>query len=159
MKPSYLFGIYTGLAVAFWTYVIGFTGWYKDPVMINLFWLVVIFQIVFLFYGLKIAGADGKPYTKLIKDGLVITIVAGIIIFASSLLFTTFVFPEYFNEMQEIHRHRLREAGKSEAEIVKLIEIASKSQTPFINAMSGFIGTFLTGLLGSAIIAAILRKK
>jgi hypothetical protein len=104
-------------------------------------------------------GESGKSYTQLIKDGLLITIIAGVLIFLSSIFFTTVLYPEYFSELHESYRQILTSLGKSEIEIEKLLEENSRTQTPFLQALFGFIGTFLTGLLGSAIFSAIFRKR
>jgi hypothetical protein len=166
MSTSIKFGIYTGISVAIWTIIMGFTGWFKDPILLNLFWIVIIFQFVLLFIGLKKSslevgsnGESGKSYSNLIKDGLLITIIAGVLIFFSSIIFTTLLYPEYFNEIQDSYRQILTSAGKSEVEIEKLLEENSRTQTPFLQALFGFIGTFLTGLLGSSIFSAIFRKR
>jgi hypothetical protein len=166
MSTSIKFGIYTGISVAIWTIIMGFTGWFKDPILLNLFWIVIIFQFVLLFLGLKKSSLEvdsnaepGKSYSNLIKDGLLITIIAGVLIFFSSIIFTTLLYPEYFNEIQDSYRQILTSAGKSEVEIEKLLEENSRTQTPFLQALFGFIGTFLTGLLGSAIFSAIFRKR
>jgi len=159
MNTSVKFGIYTGLSVAVWTIIMGYTGWFKDPILLNLFWVVVIFQFVLLFIGMKKSsievntnGESGKSYTQLIKDGLLITIIAGVLIFLSSIFFTTVLYPEYFSELHESYRQILTSLGKSEIEIEKLLEENSRTQTPFLQA-------FLTGLLGSAIFSAIFRKR
>jgi hypothetical protein len=166
MNTAVKFGIYTGISVAVWTIIMGLTGWFKDPILLNLFWMVVIFQFVLLYIGLKkssiearVNGEFGKSYTELIKNGLLITIIAGVLIFFSSLLFTTQIYPEYFNELRETYQQILTSSGKSEIEIEKLLEENSKTQTPFLQALFGFIGTFLTGLLGSSIFSAIFRKR
>jgi hypothetical protein len=33
------------ILVSIWTFVIGLPGWYKDPVLLNLFFLVILLQI------------------------------------------------------------------------------------------------------------------
>jgi hypothetical protein len=41
MKTTMNEGIALGVLVAIWTFLMGFTGWYKDPVLFNLFWFVI----------------------------------------------------------------------------------------------------------------------
>lgn len=41
MKTTMNEGIALGVLVAIWTFLMGFTGWYKDPVLLNLFWFVI----------------------------------------------------------------------------------------------------------------------
>ena len=62
------------------------------------------------------------------------SVVAGIIIICSSLIFTTVAFPDYF---------AMRDEGG----------------TPMGEAMAGFMGTLLTGIVASAIIALFVRRR
>lgn len=166
MKTAIKFGIYTGVSVALWTIIMGLTGWFKDPVLLNLFWVVIVFQLVLLSLGIRnyskensVNGELIKTYSDLIKVGLILTITAGVIIFLSSIFFTTVLYPNYFDEINEAYRQMLVQAGKSESEIEILLIENSKTQTPFFQAFFGFIGTILTGLLGSSIFSAIFRKR
>jgi hypothetical protein len=86
-------------------------------------------------------------------------IVAGVIIVASSLLFTTVVFPNYFTEIEQTTRAGLQQQGMSEADIAKAIQANAASQTPMGQAMSGFIGTLITGIVASAIIGVFVRSR
>jgi riboflavin transporter FmnP len=92
-------------------------------------------------------------------NGLVLSLVASVIISAGSLLFTTVAFPNYFTELQSAQAEMLKAQGLSEADIKTQVAAAAAMQTPFINAISGVIGTVVTGVLVAAIAGAFLRKK
>jgi hypothetical protein len=136
----------------------GFTGWYKDPVRLNLFFLVILLEIGIVIWALR-KTAPGATWGGQIVNGLVLSLVASIIIFSGSLLFTTLVFPTYFSDIQAAQAEMLKAAGMSEADIRTQVAAAAAMQTPFINAISGVIGTVVTGVIVAAIAGAFLRKK
>jgi len=152
-------GILIGVLCIAWTYVIGFTGWYKDPVMSNMFWIVILIEMGVLVWGLKAIGATGATYGGLVKSGTMMSVIGAIIIFCGSYVFTSFVFPQYFEEMRTMQEQVLREAGKSESEIRMVIDAAAAFQTSFFSALLGAISTVVTGLLASLVIAFFFRKK
>lgn len=159
MKSTLKPGLVLGFVVVAWMFIVGFTGWYKDLVMVNMFYLVILFQIALLVWGLRITAAGGKTYGSQIGAGMIITMVGAVIIFIGSYCFTTIVFPNYFEEIRVMGEQALRAQGKSEKEIRALMEMSASMQTPFINAITGAVGTVVTGLVGSLIIAIFVRKK
>jgi hypothetical protein len=52
-----------------------------------------------------------------------------------------------------------RGEGKTYAEIATLMDSGSQMQTPALKAIFGFIGTILTGFMGSLVFAAFLKKN
>ena len=151
-------GILIGLLCAMWTFVMGFTGWYKDPVMLNAFYVVILIEIGVLIWGLKITAA-GKTYGGQVAAGTLMAVIGGLILIGASLLFTTVVFPGYFDELRTVHAEMLRNAGTSEAEIAAELERGAQMQTTMMQAVVGFVGTVLTGVVGSLIMAVFIRKK
>ncbi len=159
MKSTIKPGIALGLIVVVWMYIIGFAGWYKDAAMMNMFYLVILFQIAVLVWGLRLTAAEGKTYGSQIAAGMLISLIGAAIIFVGSYLFTTVAFPQYFEEIRTVGERVLREQGKSEEEIRTTMELSASMQTPLVNAISGVIGTLMTGVIASAIIAFFVRKK
>ncbi len=155
VRPGVLIGVLCGL----WTFVVGFTGWYKDPVMLNMFWVVIPIQIILLVKGLKKTAADGKTYGGQVIAGTMMSVVGGTILILSSLLFTTVVFPSYFEELRQLGEQIMRSEGKSEEEIRNTLEVMAATQTPAMQAIFGFIGTVVTGLVSSLIIGVFVKKK
>ena len=151
-------GVLLGVLCVIWTFVMGFTGWYKDPVRLNLFFLVILLEIGIVIWALR-KTAPGSTWGGQIVNGLVLSLVASVIIFAGSLLFTTVAFPTYFSDIQAAQTEMMKTAGISEADIKTQMAAAAAMQTPFINALSGVVGTVVTGLLVAAIAGAFLRKK
>jgi hypothetical protein len=151
-------GLVLGVLVVIWQFVIGFTGWYKDPVMMNAFFLVIVFEIAVIIWALKKTCATAA-YGRQVVNGLVVSVVAGVLIVAGSLVFTTIAFPDYFKELEAAQVAMLKTQGIPETEINAQVSAQAAMQTPLMNALSGFIGTVVTGLIVSAIAGAFLRKK
>ena len=152
-------GLLIGILCAAWTFIMGFTGWYKDPSMMMAFYVVILLQLVVLVWGLKQTAAQGKTYGGQVGAGTLMSLVGGVIIILSSLLFTMVVFPDYFAELRTVQAEILKASGKSDAAIAAEVEMAAPFQTPWIQALMGFIGTIFTGVIGSLIIGAFYRKK
>jgi hypothetical protein len=159
MHPILSTGILIGVLCAIWTFVMGFTGWYKDPAMANLFFLVIPIEIAGLVWGLKRTAVEERTYRAQVVAGTLMSVVAGVIIIVSSLLFTTVAFPEYFQELEAAQRQILQSQGKSAAEIEQTIRENASSTTPMGQALAGFVGTLVTGILASAAIAIVVRER
>ena len=159
MNPILSAGVLTGVLCGAWTFVMGWTGWFKDPVLRWLFFIVIPIEIAGLVWGLRRTAAEGRGYGGQIVAGTMMAVIAGVIIIGSSLLFTTVFFPEYMTELEATYRSSLEQQGKSAAEIAELLRAQMASQTPMNEAMSGFIGALVTGIVASAIIAIRVRSK
>ena len=159
MNPVLAGGLLIGVLCSTWMFVMGVTGWYKDP-SINVYFVPVVtaIEIGCLIWCLRRTAAQGRTYSGQVVAGTLASIVAGVIIICASLLFTTVVFPLDRVEVEAAYRQTLKAQGKSESEIATAVAAAG-SQTPMSQAMAGFIGTFMTGVVSSAIIGIWIRAK
>ncbi len=152
-------GIALGVLTVAWTFVMGFTGWYKDPALLNLFFLVILIQLGVMIVALRETGKAGASYGRQVINGLILSAVGAVIIFIGSYLYTAVIFPHYFEDIRAAHATILRSQGKSEAEIATMVNAQIATQTPFFQAISGVAGTLATGLFFSVIIGIFTRKK
>jgi hypothetical protein len=159
MNPILSAGLIIGVLCAVWTFVMGFTGWYKDPQMLNAFFLVIPIEIVGLIWGLRKTAAQGRTYGGQIVAGTLMAVIAGVVIICASLLFTTVAFPDYFTELEKAQRQILAAQGRTPAEIEEAVRGNAAASTPMGQAMAGFIGTLVTGILGAALIGLFVRRK
>jgi hypothetical protein len=159
MNPILAAGILIGVLCSLWTLVMGYTGWYKDPALHNVFFLVILIEIGGLLWGLRRTAREGRTYGGQILAGTMMAIVAGVIIIGCSLLFSTVLFPNYSHEMEQMFRTTLQQQGKTEAEIAAAVHENAATWTPMAQAMSGFIGTLVTGILASAVIGYFVRRR
>jgi hypothetical protein len=157
MNHIYKTGLLIGVLVAIWTFVMGFTGWYKHPTLQALFWVVVVIQVVLLRSGLKPLAVEGRSFWSLVFDGTRMSIVASVVVFIGSMIFTTVAFPEYFSELGKAYEEMLRAQGKPPDEVKQMVEAAMAAQTPVAQASFGAIGTIVTGFLVSMLLAFFAR--
>ena len=151
-------GIGLGALVDAWTLVMGVTGWYKHPTLLYLFWAVVLIEVVVLLWALR-QTAPATDYLGQVGKGTLVAAIGAAIIFCGSLLFTAVLFPNYFEELRTLQVEMLRGAGKTQAEIDAALALGAPMQTPVVNALMGAVGTVVTGLLASLVIAIFQRKK
>ncbi|MBM4162240.1 MAG: DUF4199 domain-containing protein [Ignavibacteria bacterium] len=159
MKPIHKTGLVLGVLVVIWMFIVGFAGWYKDAVLLNLFYVVILIQIGVLIWGLRFTAREGRGYGGQVGAGMLMSVIGGVIIFFGSILFTSVAFPDYFEEVRRAGEEVLRGQGMSDADIRTYLDQQAAMQTPFVNALTGFIATLVTGLIVSLIAAAFLRKK
>jgi hypothetical protein len=159
MNQTLKTGVAIGGLCTAWNLVMGFTGWYKHPVLLNLFWLVILIEIALLLFGLRRTAAAGQRYGAQLLTGTLMSAVAAVVIFAGSLLFTMVVFPNYFQELRATYEQVLRASGKSPAEIETAIRQSMAGQTPLVQAVQGAAGTLVTGFLASAVIGVFHRAR
>ncbi|HEU4724769.1 MAG TPA: DUF4199 domain-containing protein [Candidatus Eisenbacteria bacterium] len=151
-------GVILGVLVEIWTAVVIGAGWHKDPAMLMMFFLVIPLQITVIVMALKGTAAE-SPYMRQLVNGLVLSGVAGAVVFVGSYLLTTVVFPHYFDEIRVAGAELLAKAGKNPAEVAAEMKKNESMYDPIQNSLTGFIGTEITGLVVSAVAAIFLRKK
>ncbi len=151
-------GLILGLAVAAWTLVMGFTGWFKHPSLHHLFWLVIPLQIGVLVWSLR-TTAPTTGYNQQVWSGVSSSLLGSVIIYGASVYFTTVVFPHYFQDMEVLGRQVMASQGLSPAQIEAAVKASAPLQTPRVSAMSGAIGTVVTGFFTSIVAAIWLRRK
>jgi hypothetical protein len=147
-----------GLSVAAWSFIMVLTGWFKHPNLWILSWLVVPAQIGILLWTLR-GLAPTTGYGRQVWNGVSSSLLGSMIIYATSMLLTTVVFPHYFQDLEGLGRQIMAKQGLSPAQIEAAVRAQAPMQTPRASAMAGAIGTVVTGFFTSVIAAAWLRKK
>ena len=152
-------GLILGILCEVWTFLIGFTGWYKDPALVNLFYVVILIQAGVLIWGLQQTAAQGRKYGGQVGAGTLMSAVASVIVIVGSLLFTTVVFPDYFQEIAAMTESMLADKGMSGEEIQQVMDAQAAFTNPMVNAITGAVMTIITGCILSLGIAAFVRAK
>lgn len=159
MNPIVAAGLLIGVFCGLWTFVMGLTGWYKDPVMMNAFWGVVLIQLFGLIWGLRQTARQGRGWAQQVAAGTMMSLGAGAVIVVSSLLVTTVFFPEYFSEIERMGHEVMKRQGRPQAEIEQALASSRELASPVRQAMAGFTSTLTTGIVASAAIALVIRAK
>ena len=160
MNPIVRGGLVLGAACGGWIFVNGLLGWYKDPAMYGSFVpIVTAIEIIVLVWTLRQTAALGRTYSGQVVAGTMVAVIGGVIIIAASMIFSTVLYPNYFEEINAMTRDMALKAGRNAGEVDAIIAAAAPMQTPVAAALAGFIGCVLTGVIGSAIIAIWVRAK
>ena len=121
--------------------------------------LVIFFGLtgVAIFWGLGQTAAE-SGYGKQLLNALLIGLVAGVLIFAFSMLNLAVLFPDYLAESKtasiEVMENMSMPEQRLEAQVAKI-----EAQTVAGQARSGASGTIVTSLFLGAIIAIFKRRK
>ena len=159
MSTLVKYGLMLAAGVIVWMFVMGFTGWYRHPMLVNLFFLVIPFQVFLLVQALRATARQGAGYRAQIGAAVAISSIAAILIFGASLVFTTVAFPSYFADIHAMQERLMREAGVSEDRIAEILARAEREYTPMSQAIQGFFGTVITGLVTGAIAGRWIRHR
>jgi hypothetical protein len=151
-------GLVLGILVEVWTVIVIAARWHLDPGKMWLFFLVIPLQLVVML------GALGKEaplagYGRQVLNGLVLSAVAAVLVFAGSWLLTTVVFPDYFRELRAAGEAMQVRSGMTPEQVEAQMKQSAAMYDPVYNALSGAIATVVTGLVISAIAGAFLRRK
>jgi hypothetical protein len=147
-----------GAAVALLNLLFGLAGWHRTYQMAFVFLAIAIpINVVTVVLCLR-ERASFESWSGQVRNGLVVGAVGSAIIFVSSWLVTTAVFPNYFTEMAEGYRQAYVGMGLSETEVEDLVA-ATAATSPVRAAFEGVVGTMATSLLVAAIAGWWLRSK
>jgi hypothetical protein len=158
MRDTVMYGVMLGLLVTVWALVMGMTGWYLDPVLQALFFMVVPIEIAVV-VALLYRTRQTNGYVKQLRNGSLVGVIAAPIVFLQSIVFTLVLFPTYFADLRAMQEAMLLEEGRSADQIARELEAAAAMQNPVMNAVSGSIATILTAVVVSAIAAIFLRRR
>ena len=156
MPPILLTGLLIGSLTGLCTFVLGATGWYRDPEKIGLFLpTAMVIQVAGLTWGLHRTARQGRTYSGQVVAGALISLIAGVVVSLASLLFSTVAFPDYIPETRALAREAMARAGVPESEI----EIAIRGHTSTSQAFGAFATTFVAGVIASAVISVWIRAQ
>jgi len=160
MKRILTCGLVLGAVVAVWQLVYGFLGLYTSPGTAWTFTVVAtLITIGVLVWGLMQTAKEGRRYWGQVGAGLLICLVALILIVPVSFVFTAVLFPDYFDVVAEMQAGTWSDAGLSEQEIETMLARTGFMRTSAMAAISGAIGTMVTGFVVSLIAAAFARAR
>lgn len=151
-------GIVLGVAVALYSMINGFSGFYKSPSSDLAFIIVAsLIELGVIIWILRQTAAV-KRYGGQLATGMLVAIVGAVIVFGASLLFTS-MFPDYQEFALANASDSLRDSGASDAQIEQQMAVVEVMVRPLPSAIVGSVMTIVTGLVLSLIVAAFVRKK
>jgi len=131
------------------------TGLHTNPIAGSLFVvLALVFNITALIMLLRETRAD-CGYGKQLLNAILLGLIAGVLIFATSFLVLSVLFPNSIPEMIDGRIAFLESADETRQTQIAAVQ----GITAMAQATAGLMGTFFTSLLVGAILAIFLRKK
>ncbi len=153
-------GVLLGVLVTAWSWIFAFTGMHKNIPLMMVFPIVAtVIEIVVLVWALKKTAAQGRKWFGQVSAGTMLAFVGGSLIFATSWMLVTMLYPNYFAELNEACRNFYAASGMDQATIDKTMAESAKTQSAGMQGVIGFTATVVTGLIASAIIAIWVRAK
>ncbi len=153
-------GVLLGVLVTAFSWLFAFTGMHKRPGADMTFIIVAtIIEIAVLVWALRKTAAQGRTWMGQVSAGSMLAFVGGALIFATSFMLVTQLYPNYFAELNAATAAGLRASGMDDAAVQAELAKLAPSQTPLANSVTGFVGTVLTGLIVSAILGIWIRGK
>jgi len=155
-------GLYYGLVLVIASLVTYAIGLHLDPIggYIN-FGILAIILIVFPLLGMsqyKKLNEGFMTWGQGVKIGIGIILIGTLISLIYQHIFTSFIEPNFYAQLEEITRKGLFDAGFTEGQIDSQIAMQSKFQGTLIGDAIGILFFAFVGFIFSAIIAAITKK-
>ena len=157
MSSPVKWGLILGISVGVLGFVFAAAGLHENPPMASLFVLLaIVINVTVIILALR-ETRDEATWARQLVNGVIIGAIGAVIIFTSSFVMTTVVFPEYYDEMLAGMAEMLAASGlpkaEAEAQLAALQEV-----TPAASAAQGAFGTIITSIVVAAIGGFFLRK-
>jgi len=156
-------GLYFGLLLTFVSIIFYALGMHLNPTSgyIN-FAAIALAIILFPILGMnkfKNSNNGFMSWGQGVKIGVGIVLVGTIISTLYQVVFTTFIEPDFYTQVEEVTRNALVDAGLTEEQIEMQIEMQGKFQGTAIGYGVGILFMAFIGFVSSAIIAAVKKKS
>lgn len=154
-------GLYYGLVLIFSSLTIYALGMHLDPTggYIN-FAIMGIAIIAFPIIGMSAFKKINNGYMTWgqgVKIGVGIVLIGSLIAVVYQHLFTGFIEPDFYSQVEEVTRTALIDAGQTEEQIDAQIAMQSKFQGTIIGDAIGLLFMAFVGFVISAIVAAVKK--
>lgn len=158
MDSAIKWGIILALAVSLFSAIWVLAGMHTSlPAAMGYLGVVILLNIVAVILALR-ESASRNGYGGQLASGLVLGMVGGGVIFLTSFIMLSFVFPGAIPD--QVAAFKTTYAAMPVTEDQKQILIDSLATvTPVSSAFQGAVGTLFTSVIAGAITGAFLRKK
>lgn len=156
-------GLYYGIILIVSSLIVYALGMHLEPAggYINTA-ILVISLIAFPIIGMSTFKKNNGGFMSWgqgVKIGVGIIVIGALIGIIYQHLFTSFIEPEFYTQLEEITRNGLLDAGLNEEQIDAQIEMQGKFQGTIIGDAIGLLFMAFVGFVISAIIAAVKKQS
>lgn len=129
--------------------------------MINLLTVAVLVIAFPILGGVKFKKSNGGfiSWGQAVKVGIGIVLIGTLISIVYNHIFAGFIEPEFYNQVAEIQRQALSDAGMAESQIDSQIEIQKMFQGTILGDAVGIVFFAFLGFVVSAITGAVIKRS
>jgi preprotein translocase subunit YajC len=157
------YGILLGIVSVLFGVFMYVTNVYLDPSIIYsiISFLILIVLITLAIKAFKTENNGFLSLSEALKVGIGAAVIGGIIAAVWSFALTTYIEPDYTNQVMEVQREKLIETQPemTETQIEAAIGMGSKLSSPPIAFAISLIGNLFFGLIISLIVGLIMKNK
>jgi tetrahydromethanopterin S-methyltransferase subunit G len=156
-------GLYYGLILVITSLIIYALGMHLDTTAgyVSLSVLVIVL-IAFPIIGMSKFKKDNNGFMSWgqgVKIGVGIVLIGTLISILYNQIFSTFIEPDFYAQVEEVTRTALEEAGRTEEQIEAQISMSSKFQGTMVGDALGLLFFAFIGFIVSAIVAAVKKHS
>jgi hypothetical protein len=156
-------GLYYGLVLVMASLITYALGMHLDPTGGYINTGVLVFALIaFPVIGMsKFKKGNGgfMSWGQGLKIGIGIVLIGSLISILYQHVFTGFIEPEFYTQLEEITKQALQDGGLNEEQIDAQIAMQAKFQGTIIGDAIGLLFAAFLGFIVSAITAAIMKKS
>lgn len=157
MNAPVKYGLILGFVVGVLGFVVAGLGLHTNLVAPTVFVGVsVVVNVVIVFLALRETAAASSWAGQLLNS-LILGAIGAAIVFASSWIMTTVVFPDYYAEYAAAMLSALTSAGMPSDQVAAAVAQVEQT-TPAGSALQGALGTVITSLVVGAIVGIFKRQ-
>ena len=157
------FGVMLGIISVIYGVFMYVTNVYLNPSTIYgvISFLILIVIITLAIKAFKSENGGFLSLSEALKVGIGVAVIGGIIAAIWSFVLTTYIEPEYVNQVMEAGREKMIESQPemSEAQIDAAMGMTAKLSSPPIAFALSIVGSLFFGLIISLIVGLIMKNK
>ncbi len=157
------YGVMLGIISVIYGVILYVTNIYLNPGMVYglISFAILIIVISLAIKAFKSENGGFLSLGEALKVGIGVAVIGGIIAAIWTFVLTTYIEPDYVNQVMEAGRENLIETqpDMTEAQIDGAMEMSSKLSSPPIAFALSIVGSLFFGLIISLIVGLIMKNK
>ena len=151
-------GLITAILIIIYTVVLYMTGYFKNPSLSWLSFLLLVFGIFMALREFKSLNSGYMSFSEGLGVGTLMSAVTGLLSSIFSYIYINFIDTTIMQQMSDLQREQMEERGLSSEQIDQAMELAAKFTSPGLIFLFGIIGYVLFGFIFSLIVSAIVKN-
>lgn len=162
MKPYLKFGLISAASGIVWTLIMYLTELDKSDYAKPLGWIMILFYLAFVVLAVKDVRDTNNGYISFgeaFKTGFLTMMIGAVIGTIYFYIHVSFVDTNFIDHIFEQSRaEMMKQPNMTEEQIEQALKFTAMFMTPGVMAFFGLLMNLIGGLIGSLIVAAIMKK-